>query len=119
MPQIDASAKNLIKYFQKQAKRGYPEARRDWLYAPAYVPGGAWNAEQLLDDVIRRAKDLGAETGFELIYVYNRPPCWTCEPSDYIRNKAEYMEFTRELSAMERWALTSPRGSLNEALAAA
>lgn len=113
----DAAALSLIAYFRKRAKRGNPEARRDWLYGPAHIPPGTWDQEAMLDDVIRRAKDIGAEDGFELIYVYDRPPVWTCEPSDYVRDKSQEMSIKRQSGETARTERISPAGSHNEIIA--
>ena len=110
-PRIDVAADSLTRYFQQRQRRGFPEARRDWLYAPAYVPGGAWDADQQLDNVIRRAKDRGVAIGFEIWYVYDRPPVWTCEPSDYIRQKAVVMPIKGQATAEERLTDTLPSAS--------
>lgn len=117
--QKDRQADNLIKYFEQRAKRGNPEARRDWLYAPALVPGGAWNSDELLDEVIRHAKDRGAEREprFELVYVYRRPPVWTCEPTEWVRDRAQIMELKREYGAHERWERCVPANSVNAGVA--
>src|SRR5215471_4392177 len=117
---LDAAAKNLIQYFQQRASRGYPEARRDWLYGPAHVPGGHWAMDELLSVVIRRAKDIGAEMvpAFELIYVYEKPPVWTCDPTMWVRDRAHVMELSREIGAQERWAAVA-QDPVNAQVAAA
>lgn len=114
--QLDAQADSLIRYFQKRAKKGDPEARVDWLYAPALVPAGAWDSEEQLARVMRRAKDRGAllSPPFEIAYVYARPPVWTCEPTEWVRDRAQIAELTREVGAQERWVrITTPVDPVN------
>ncbi len=56
------------------------------------------------------------------MHVYDRSvrhSIWTCDPSDYVRDKAQDMEFKREITAQERWMRISPAGSHNAHLAAA
>lgn len=116
---LDVAANSLIRYFERRAQRGRPEARRDWLYGPAHVPGGAWNMDELLDQVIRRAKDIGAlmVPPFELVYVYDRPPCWTCRASAYVRDVNQAAELLREITAERRLERSAPAGSYNKQLA--
>lgn len=103
---LDAQADGVIRYFERRAKRGYFEAHRTFLYAPAMIPPGTWNADEWLDVVIRRAKDLGADAAppFELVPVYARAGWWTCQPSVWVRDWALIMELRRESGAQERWS---------------
>jgi hypothetical protein len=101
---LDVQADSLIHYFRKRAQRGYPESRRDALYGPARIPPGG-DSDSQLDEVIRHTKDRGSklEPVFELVYVYARPPVWTCEPTQWVRDRALIEELKREAGGQRRW----------------
>lgn len=48
---LNSQADDLIKWWKRRAKRGYPEVRRDWMFTPARINAGAWDAESRLEEV--------------------------------------------------------------------